>query len=198
MPFLPLKHRLSVLLSKAFRLTEFRHSQHLPADTVRAGDVQCGLVERVVREWRRRQCRARGRRDVMFRRSGDRRAGQRLRDVRGCNLRTAEPERHRDHPARVRHLRRCRRRRSRGHHRRTAHPVDRGCSHGAQKSDPASAFGARVGRGDGGSGGRDVGGGQATPVPGLRRRSPQGHHDPARRDRPEATLRCCVRAGRHC
>lgn len=37
--------------ARPLRLHEFRHSQYLSTDAVLAGGIQCGLVEKVVREW---------------------------------------------------------------------------------------------------------------------------------------------------
>ena len=69
-------------------------------------------------------------------------------------------------------------------HRRAARSVHRDRPHNSQRPDPTPAFGPRGGRGGRRSGGRDVCGGPATPPSRLRRRSPEGHHDSARRDRP--------------
>ena len=82
-----------------FPPTAYRHSQHASTDTVRAGDVQRGVIRRVVGEWRRRQRGAGGRRVAFFERPGHRRAGQRLTGVGSGMRRVTEPERHRGHPA---------------------------------------------------------------------------------------------------
>ena len=106
-----------------------------------------------------------------------------------ASCRAAEPERRRRHPARVRNLWRGRRRRRRGHHRRAACAVDRRRPHSPQRSDATPAFGAGVDRGDGGSSGRHVRGRKTTVVCRIRRRQPKGHHDPARRGRPDRRCR---------
>ena len=52
------------------RLCPCRHPQYLCADALRTGDVHRCPVRRVVREWRRCECRTRGRRVAFIARAG--------------------------------------------------------------------------------------------------------------------------------
>ena len=85
----------------------------------------------------------------------------------------------------IQHVARPLRRRSGRHRRRVACPVDRHRRYDPQRPYVTPTFGARGDRRDGGPSSRHVRGSATTPVSDLRRRPPQGHHDPARCDRPQ-------------
>ena len=127
-----------------------RHAQHLPADPVRARDLQRRPHRAPAPVAGCARHRAGGRRA----RAGDRSGrggpvGERLGRQRRCGGAAAQRVRRGGDPARVRHLRRARRGRRAGHRRRADRADDRGAAHRAPGPDgtPAAHPGAAARRG---------------------------------------------------
>ena len=165
---------------------------------MRAGDLQRGPGRRTDSQGRRRQRRAHRRRDVSDEPNV---VGELVNGSASSVAATAgaaQPERRRRHPARVRHLRRSRRRRSRRQimaglrvpsivvaHTVLKHPTP----HQRSVLESVMALADQVVVMSEAA--------RATPVRGLRRRPPQGHHHPARRGTPQHQRRAASRPADH-